>query len=151
MSVPPIVPEPFIVLTERSDGTLSLIVLSASLPEVASSLAALSPEQRETASRYFSQPVEYVVGRLDDLDRADGYRFRDEWIFESRPNGVEWVQSGEDPAELWAIAPENMSEGDVRGTGDDSLGDAELLGSVALDAGRTGWIYRCRASFAQAA
>ena len=143
MPVHPIVPDPVVILTE-SHETLSVVVYSARLLDFPRVLAHMTAKERATLKRYHLGDGEYVPAKPDDLDRAAGFRYRDEWVFEAPPTGVEWVESGEDPSEVWAIAPADMPEGDVRGSGDpQDLGEVtDLLGSVELGSGRIGWIYR---------
>ncbi|MCK5926955.1 MAG: hypothetical protein KAG80_02050 [Nocardioides sp.] len=140
MSDHTIVPEPLIVLTERSDGDLSLTVLAPAIYDVPRLRGRFTATEQQIASKYEDEAVRYVPGVVTDDEIAEGYRFRDEWIFEPKPgDGIEVVETGD--GEVWAIAPGTADEEEVRHSSDE-LGDARLLKRLDLDHGMVGWVFQ---------
>lgn len=140
MSVQPIVPDPVAVLTVQPDGDLSLVVICArvmTLPQVRESL---SEAEKAIAAAFNETPASYIAGGPDEADQAEGYIFRDEWVFTPRPSeGVEIVEA--EDGEVWAIAASTVAEDEVRGSSDE-LGQSDLLTVLDLEGGMRGWVFR---------
>lgn len=140
MSNQSIVPDPVAILTVQPDGDLSLVVLSAGVLSLPKIRATFSDREKATAAAFNEAPSGYIAGSPDPADEAEGYVFRDEWVFTPRPSeGVEIVEAPD--GEVWAIAPATMTEDKVRGSSDE-LDHADLLTFLDLEDGMRGWVFR---------
>lgn len=149
MFATPSVPESVAILTVQADGELSLVVLSTRPETLPGVVAGLNSAEQALFGEFNDVPVEYVEGAPDDADRAEGYRFRDEWLFTPRPRQTVEVVEAHD-GEVWAIAPEAMTEEEVRDSSPE-LGHVDLLQVIDMrEDGLVGWAFR-RAQYNRAA
>lgn len=148
MFASPIMPEPVIVVTERKGGDLSIVVLSPTVLELRTIRRFLTEGEQAVASRFYEAPSDYISGQPDEADQAEGFVFRDEWIFAPlHGDTVEIVETGD--GEVWAIARDTMPEDEVRHSSDD-LSAADLLDCMSLEDGLRGWVFR-RSQYMRAA